>query len=340
MSSSTLELIQPPLSTSAGFVAGVDIGGTYIKVGILDRHAQVHHRLQLASEAARGFEHFVARIGETVVRAVAEAGLAMSDLVGVGVGYPGTVHLDTGRISGSPNIPGANGSNLIAPLIERFGKAVVVANDASAAALGECLYGAGRIHAARHLVLFTLGTGVGGGVVVDGQLVKGAHHQGSELGHMIVDPNGPLCGCGNFGCLESYCGTAGILRSAWTRLQSGRESLLWEKIRAFERPELTPRMISEAAAAGDAVALEVWAEIGYWLGVGCVTCINFVDPEVIVIGGQIAKAGAPLFDAIQRTVRARQRLNPWPVERIVPAALGEDAGIIGSAAGVLQALAV
>ena len=338
MSSSAAKLVQPPLSKDASFVAGVDIGGTFIKVGIVDRQANVVSRVEQPSEAEHGFAHFVARIGETVELAVQEQGLTMADLAGIGVGYPGTVYRDSGIVSGSPNIPGAHGSNFTQPLIDRFGKAVVVGNDASVAALGECLYGVGKQYGGQNLVLYTLGTGVGGGAVIDGQLVVGAHSQGAELGHMVVDPNGPQCGCGNFGCVESFCGTAGILRSAWSRLQSGRPSALWNFIREFERPELTPKMISLAAEQGDEVALEVWAEIGYYLGLAAMSAVNMLDPDVIVFTGQIAKAGAPLFDAIRRTVRARARLNPWPWENIVPGALGEDSGLIGAAAQVLAKL--
>lgn len=327
------------LDPGAGHVAAVDIGGTAIKVGVFDRAGRMVCRVENDSEARLGFDHFLGRIGDTVEEGVREAGLDLSQIAGVGIGYPGTVYPDTGLISGSPNIPGAEGRNLVGPLSQRLGRAVRVANDASAAALGECLFGRGREHGVSDMALFTLGTGVGGGLVLGGRLWYGAHHQGTELGHMIVDPDGPLCGCGTFGCLEAFCGTAGILRAAWRRLQAGRPSLLWEQIREFEDPELTPLMISEAAAAGDEVALEVWAEIGFYLGLGCVTVINFIDPELIVLGGAIAQAGAPLFDAVRRTVRARQRLNPWPVERIVPAALGNDAGMVGAAALVIQELA-
>lgn len=327
-----------PLDAGAAFAVGVDIGGTFIKVGVLDREAKVLERVEYESQAERGFVHFVERIGEAVELAVRQANLTMSQMAGVGLGYPGTVYPDTGCISGSPNIPGAHGSNLLEPLIKRFDRAVVVHNDASAAALGECLYGAGKSFGAKNVVLFTLGTGVGGGVVIDGKLVTGAHHQATELGHMIVDPDGPACGCGCFGCLEAFCGTAGILRSAWKRLQTGRASRLWDYIHEFGRPELTPKMISLAAADGDEVALEVWAEMGYYLGLGCVSAIQFADPAVIILAGQVAKAGPPLFDAVKRTVRARQRLNPWPWQNIVEAGLGEDAGLIGAAAGVLTQL--
>lgn len=325
----------PPVDRSRAVAAGVDIGGTFIKVGLVDRDGRVLHRVEQPSEAERGFDHFVDRIGQTLELALRDGG---DGLAGIGVGYPGTVYPDTGLISGSPNIPGSEGRNLVEPLVERFGRAVLPINDASGATLGECRYGVGRGQAVRDLVMFTMGTGIGGGVVIDGRVLYGAHHQGSELGHMVVDPSGPLCGCGQFGCLEAFCGTAGILRRAQAKLQSGRPSLLRETMREFESPELTPRMISEAAEQGDAVALEVWADVGYYMGLGCVTAINFVDPELIVIGGQVAKAGAPLFDAIRRTVRSRARLNPWPWRNILPASLGEDAGIIGAAAVVLQDL--
>jgi len=266
------------IDRSASLVVGVDIGGTNIKVGLVDLTGRIVRRASGPSEADRGFDHFMCRIIE-VVRDVLGESYSPADVAGIGVGYPGTVYPDTGLISGSPNIPGSQNSNLIAPLQAAFGRAVVPINDASGAALGEVMFGRGKEFGARHMVLFTLGTGVGGGVVIDGKVLYGAHHQGAELGHMIVDADGPQCGCGNFGCLESFCGTAGILRAAWRRLQAGRPSLLWDHIEAYQEVELTPKMISAAAAAGDAVALEVWAEIGHYLGLGCVTMINAFDPE-------------------------------------------------------------
>lgn len=338
MASAVPQIQLPPLKDSAPCVAAVDIGGTFIKVGLVNREAQVVSRLEVSSEAERGFAHFVKRIGDAIEMAVQELGLTFDDVAGIGVGYPGTVRAKTGLVSGSPNIPGANGSNFTQPLIDRFQQAVIVGNDASVAALGECRYGVGKQYGADDLVLFTLGTGVGGGIVIDGQLVVGAHSQGAELGHTVIDPNGPQCGCGNFGCVEAFCGTAGILRAAWRRLQAGRESLLWNYIREFQRDELTPKMISQAAAQGDEVAIEIWGEIGFYLGLAAVSAVNLVDPEVIVFSGQIAKAGDHLFGSIKRTVRARCRLNPWPVENIVPGSLGDDSGIIGAAALVLSRL--
>lgn len=328
-----------PLNATGTHAVGLDIGGTFVKVGVFDRQGALAARHEVPSEAHLGFDHLMRRAACAVDEAVARLGLTRDALIGIGVGYPGAVNPDTGRIGGSPNIPGAEGSNLVRPLENHFQRAVVPINDASAAAFGEAKHGVGREGDVRHLVLLTLGTGVGGGVVIDGKLLWGAHYTGSELGHMIVDPAGPLCGCGNFGCLEAFAGTAGIVACAWRKLQAGVDSLLWQHIRPFQAPELTPLMISQAAAAGDAVALSVWQDVGYWLGLGCVSVINALDPQVIAIGGQVAKAGAPLFDSIRRTVRARARLNPWPADQIVPAQLGEDAGIIGSGAFVLAELA-
>ncbi len=316
--------------------AGVDIGGTFIKVGLVDRDGRVLARHEIASEAQGGWSHFVSRIGLAVDQCLS-GGTTAGELAGIGLGYPGTVYPDSGTISGSPNIPGSQGSKLLEPLRERFSVPIHADNDVNAAATGEWLFGLGRELGARNLTMFALGTGVGGGVIIDGRVLTGAHHQGSELGHMILDPDGPLCGCGSFGCLEAFCGAEGIVRCAWRKLQDGRPSLLSDMVDEFAEPELTPLIISQAAEQGDAVALEVWQETGFYLGLGCVNLINVADPEVIAIGGQVAKAGAPLFDAIRRTVRARQRLNPWPVERILPARLGADAGIVGSAAVAINA---
>jgi glucokinase len=209
---------------------------------------------------------------------------------------------------------------------------VTLLNDAKCAALGELGFGAAR--GARNMVMITVGTGIGGAFVVDGQLLLGPNGSIGEVGHHTIDPNGPLCGCGNHGCWERFCGRDAIVDRTVRLLQRGRPSALLEKV---DRPgEVTPALVAQAAAGGDALALEVVEETGFYIGVGVANLINIMNPEVFVIGGGIAQAGELLFGPIRRTVAARAVALQAKTARIVPAELGDNAGVMGAAARALQ----
>jgi glucokinase len=317
---------------AAPHVIGVDLGGTNIRAALVSRDGQIVREARRPALSEQAPEATLANIRDAIAEVLEAQGAPPEAAVGIGVGLPGIMHDERGLVFWSPNFPHwqdvpvshAVGSPLQLP--------VTLLNDAKCAALGELGYGAGR--GARHMVMITLGTGIGGAFVVDGQLLLGPNGSIGEIGHHTIDPDGPLCGCGNHGCWERFCGRDAIIDRTVRLLQRGRPSLLLEKV---ERPaQVTPALVAQAAAEGDALAAEVMDETGFYIGIGVANLINMLNPEVVVIGGGIAQAGELLFGPIRRTVAARAVALQAKTARIVPAELGDNAGVMGAAARALQ----
>jgi glucokinase len=209
-------------------------------------------------------------------------------------------------------------------------------NDVSVTTLGEHRFGAGR--GSDQVVMITLGTGIGGGAIIDGELRIGPTEGFAEVGHMIIHPEGPSCTCGSRGCWESLAGRDAIVARAAGKIQQGRQTRIAESV-DYRLASITPALIAHSAEEGDAVALEVMSEIGCYIGIGVTNLIQLYNPEVFVIGGGIAQAGKVLFDPILRTVRARAHMVPASTVRVVPAQLGDDAGVIGGAVLAARGLA-
>jgi glucokinase len=222
------------------------------------------------------------------------------------------------------HISGWDGFALAAWLEQELGAPALIANDADAAALAEQRFGAGR--GSRHLLYMTISTGIGGGVIIDGHLHRGEHAWAGEIGHMPLVPDGPSCPCGRHGCLEALASGLSIARAARERLRS--QSLM-SHLRSLATDQITARDVAAAAAQGDALAGAVWAEAMGWLGLGVAAAVNLLDPGRVVLGGGLTRAGALLFDPVRRVVAARA-LDP--AVEVVPAALGDDVGILGGAA--------
>lgn len=306
-----------------GYFVGIDLGGTDIKAGVLDAQAMVRTQTTIPTEAARGPDHVIPRIAELASRVISEAGLTPSDIRAIGVGIPGPIDPERNVVLSAPNLNGWVNIPLHQRLTELLTPPVTVMNDADAAAYGEYWIGAGRSPDVRHLVLLTLGTGVGGGVIVDGHLYGGAHGAGSELGHTIIEPMGLRCGCGQRGCLEQYASATAIAAEAHRRIEAGAPTQM--------RGKPTAKDVFAAAAAGDAVAADVVNRTCEYLGVASVNFVRAFDPRMIVLGGGVAKAGAVLVEGVRRAFEART----WHVrkEKVVFAAatLGNQAGFIGAA---------
>lgn len=295
---------------------GVDIGGTKIAAGVVDGGGAILRRQRRATPVDDA---------KALVRATVEA---IADLdapdAPVGVGVAGWVDLD-GRVRTSPNLPGLTDEPMRERLEAELASPVVVLNDADAAAWGEFCLGAGREVDA--LAMFMVGTGVGGGLVLHGQLVRGAHGAAGELGHLLVEEGGPLCACGNRGCLEAHASGNAIARKARERRADG--ALAAGSPLASE--ELRGEDIAAAAADGDADALAVLADAGFWLGVGVASVVNAFDPAVVVIGGGAAGAGGLLLEPARRA--CAPRVLGAPTRNAPPLVRGElgDPGLIGAA---------
>jgi glucokinase len=226
-------------------------------------------------------------------------------------------------------LPGWFRVPLIDHLQEALALPVVLENDANAAALGEFRYGAGK--GARSIVYLTVSTGIGGGIILEGKIWHGLKDAAGEIGHMTVCPDGPLCGCGNRGCLEAMASGTSIARRAREAVAAGRQTGL------SEIPALTSADVVRLAQAGDVVAREVWDSAVTYLGIGVAAVITILAPERVVIGGGVTRAGDFLFDSLREHLRRRVKLVPVESVAILPAALGPDVGILGAAAVALDA---
>jgi glucokinase len=246
----------------------------------------------------------------------------------VGVGCAGPVDLKAGLVFNPPNLPGWTRVPLTDHLQRALGLPTVLENDANAAGLGEYRYGAGR--GARSIVYLTVSTGIGGGIILDGKIWHGLKDAAGEIGHMTVCPDGPVCGCGNRGCLEAMSSGTSIARQARGAVAAGRTTAL------SAIPALTSADVVRLAQQGDPVAREVWESAVTYLGIGVAAVVTILAPERVVIGGGVTKAGDHLFQPLREEVRRRVKLVPVESVPILPAALGPDVGILGAAAVALD----
>jgi len=325
-------------TTSKPYVVGVDLGGTNVRAAVIDRASEqiVARGENISSRGMEGPELTAMQIATAARTALDGAGADAAQVLGVGVAVPGHVKAKEGLVKWAPNFKDQWKDVPIASLIERhLGLPVQIGNDANLAALGEFRFGAGR--AVRHLVMVTLGTGIGGGIIVDGKLLDGADGGAGEIGHMVVNPGG-RGGNSAFGSVEGETQRDAIIERAARKIQEGYETSLGERV-DYNRFALTPAIIAEEAQKGDAVALEVFEETGYYLGLCVTNLIDLLNPEMVVIGGGIAQAGDIILDPIRRTVTATAIRSLAKSCRIVPAELGDNAGIFGGAAIILQELA-
>ncbi|MBG9794746.1 glucokinase [Paenibacillus dendritiformis] len=303
---------------------GVDLGGTAIKVGICDTEGRLLQTFEGPTEVAKGPDTVIDNIENYIRRIVEESPYDWSQVAGIGAGVAGFTNVKEGVILLAPNV-GFKDVPIRAILEERLGKPVKIDNDANVAALGEAWSGAGK--GVDNCVCYTLGTGVGGGIIINGKIVQGFSGMAGELGHIAVIPDleAIQCGCGKMGCLETVSSATGIIRMAKDAVERGdRTSLsLLEEIAAKD--------VFDAAKAGDEVAVRIISRAAFYLGKSMAAVAVTLNPERFIIGGGLSKAGEFLFEQIRETF---MKLTPEPVTRgvsIVPAELGNDAGMIGAA---------
>ncbi|MCM8765013.1 MAG: ROK family protein [Candidatus Omnitrophica bacterium] len=305
---------------------GVDLGGTYIKYGLVDETGKILKSGMLPTKAEEKNRDIVV---EQMSFAIKDAW--QNDIEGIGIGTPGVVD-NYGAVFESPNLPDWHNFNVKEVFEKKFNKPVAVENDANSIAWGEYLFGAGK--GTRTIVCLTLGTGLGGGVVINGKLLRGALYSAAELGHMPVDYKGRKCGCGSTGCIEAYVGRDYIVRSAIRKIRTGKKSILNKMVKNLS--EITPKLISEAYQKGDKVAEEVWIEMATALGAFLAGMVNMLNPDRIILAGGIAQAGEILFSTVRKTIKERAMHVLSETVEVVPAGLGNDAGIISGAALVFQ----
>lgn len=309
------------------YCIGVDFGGTSIKFGWLDDQQRRSEISQLPTPREGG-QAVVAQICAGVEELIEREGLDRDAIAGVGIGSPGPLDIENGVLMDTPNIPGMKGLRLRDDVAERVKLPATLENDANVAAYAEFIVGAGR--ESREMVMLTLGTGVGSGVVHGGEIIHGAHGIGGELGHLIVHPGGRPCGCGQRGCLEQYCSAANLGRNASERLaETDAPSILRDLADGDGR--VTARDVAQAAGEGDELAVELWDASCRYLGIACINICRVFDPDRIVLAGGMTNAGDMLIDSVRRHVaELNWSLAPQNTE-ICIAALGADAGAIGAA---------
>lgn len=314
-----------------GYYVGLDLGGTNVKAGVVDDEARVLGKVSKPTQASGGPDAVVRVMAEAAAEAVSQAGLKMDRVDRIGIGSPGPIDFERGIVRATPNMPGWRDVPLRDRISQHTGRPAVLENDANAAALGEMWAGAGRGRAVTNLVMLTLGTGVGSGIIVDGRIVHGAFAMGGEAGHMLIQPGGRACGCGQRGCLEAYTSASSTARRAVEALKAGESSSLSRDF-ADRLDTITAKDVFEAAQSGDPFANRIVDETATYLGIACVSLCRILDPQMIVFAGGMVLAGNHLFDR----VRAAYKANSWTVVEskveLVPALLGNDAGFIGAAA--------
>lgn len=329
----------PKWQAQRPFYVGVDLGGTNIKTGVVDDHGRPLSWLTLKTDRERGPEDGAQRMGQSVLDAIKQADLEPGDIARVGLGSPGTMDVPAGMLIEPPNLPGWHHFPIRDRVSQHCGLPVSFVNDANAAAYGEFWVGSGREF--KSMVLFTLGTGVGCGIIIGDLLIDGENSHGGECGHIIIDYNGNarMCACGQRGHLEAYSSATALVKRAEEALAGRPDSSLHARLKSGE--ELTTLLLAQEAEAGDALSKELVLDTARYLGVGAVTLMHTIDPQGVVIGGAMTFGGhdSPLGRAFLARVIEEVQQRAFPVlaarVKIDYATLGGDAGYIG-AAGVAR----
>lgn len=308
------------------YVFGVDIGGTTVKLGLFNKAAELLDKWEIPTVKVNGGEQILPDVAKSILKKMEEKDIAKSDIIGIGVGAPGAVDEEGTMVGGAVNL-GWGVLNIPQILREYLDVPVKAANDANVAALGEMWQGGGKGH--RNMVAVTLGTGVGGGIIVEGKILTGATGAGGEIGHIHMEDNETeLCGCKKKGCLEQYASATGIVRLAKRRLAED------DKPSCLREGEISAKTVFDGVKAGDEVAIEIAERFGNYLGKGLAMVACTVNPEVFVIGGGVSKAGEILLSFIKPSFE-KYVFSPCKKVEFALAKLGNDAGIYGAAALVI-----
>ncbi len=309
-------------------VLAVDIGGTKIIAAIISSKGEVMAKEYCPTLAGEGSQAVIDRLFSTVDHLLGSRDISLSQLHSISIAAAGAIDSDNGVVTLSPNLPGWRDIPLRDIVKEKYGVNTLLINDASAAVLGEHRFGAGR--GLNNLIYITVSTGIGGGIIINGELYLGASGGAGEIGHTTIDVNGPRCSCGNTGCLEMLASGTAVAREAIRRIKAGERSSLTDIV-GDKVDNITAEEVSIAAQGGDSLASEVIANAGTYLGVGLLNLVNIFNPEMIIVGGGVSKMGDLLLEPAWQVVRERAYRLLAQAVRIVVAELGDDAEILGAA---------
>lgn len=306
---------------------GIDLGGTNIKVGVVDENYNIVGKSNIKTNLPRPSEEIAESIAEGVRLACADAGISASDVNSIGIGTPGVANRNTGMVLYSCNL-GFNNFELGKVLGEKLGTQIFVENDANAAAFGEVVNGAGKGY--KNVVVVTLGTGVGGGIIIDGKIYTGFNFCGGELGHTVIEYNGRQCGCGRKGCFEAYSSATALINMTKEAMEANPDSEMWKIAGSLENVD--GKTAFDGMRAGDKAAVGVVDMYINYLGCGLVNIVNTFQPELLLIGGGICKEGENLTKPLNEYIeRESYCIDPNRSTKLDIAKLGNDAGIIGAA---------
>jgi glucokinase len=312
---------------------GIDLGGTKILTSVVDAAGRMLSRDHSVTPATRGQEAVIKAITESASRSLEEAAIPPSKLTAVGVGAPGLSNPATGVLHTSPNLPGWQDVPLRDIIAQELGVTAHLINDANAAAIGELYYGAGK--GASDFIYVTVSTGIGGGIIINGELYAGPTGTAGEVGHMVIDDNGPPCNCGNRGCWETLASGRALASEAKRLIKKGTTTTILE-LAGGNINEVNAEVIHRAALAGDRLANRLIARTGYYLGVGLANLINIFNPELIVIGGGLSNIGDRLLLPAYEEAGRRAFREPYKAVRFARAEFGRNSGVIGAAAYALK----
>ena len=307
------------------YYAGIDLGGTNTKIGLVDEDGNIIFTTIVKTDSMEGFEKTIQRLSKILLQQVKSFDLNFDDVQSVGVGVPGPV-LNSRVVKFWANFPWKHGMDLALEFEKNLGKPVKADNDVNVITLGEMWKGSAQGY--KNVLGLAIGTGIGGGIIVDGKLVSGENGAGGEVGHIKVERDGKLCGCGQKGCWEAYASATGLIREAQSRLAVNKTNGLYEQVIGRD---LEAKDIFDVAKEGDAFALDLVDYEADYIALGIGNLLNVLDPEIVVVGGGVSLAGDILFDKVKE--RLKKYAFPSTTEnlKIVAASLGNDAGILGAA---------
>ena len=312
------------------FAIGVDIGGTNIKLGIISDTGKIVKKALVETKGESGPDVVVSQIKKGISELLLKND---KKVIGIGIGCAGTVNQKKGTVENPPNLSNWEKVPLGSLIKKAFGYNVFLDNDANAAAIGEMHFGAGKD--LDSFIMVTLGTGVGGGIIINRKIYHGDFGAAGEIGHTVIDYNGPKCNCGSFGCIEAYVGNHYLVKRTQGELKNKPVTKIWDLIN-HDIEKLSPRVIDEAAQAGDEYAKSIIIQLGEYLGCAFASLANILDISEFVVGGGVAGFGKPLFEAAQKKAAERVLIPIRKRIKVRPAKLKNDAGIQGSSALVFD----
>ncbi|MCZ6676128.1 MAG: ROK family protein [Candidatus Poribacteria bacterium] len=314
------------------YVVGIDIGGTKLAAVVADKNGNILQKVRKPTEAEKGYQYAVQLLLEMVDQGIHRAGLKRESISGIGVSCGGPLDTKTGVVYSPPNLPGWDAVPLKALIEAEFHIHTVIENDANASALAEWRFGGGRGY--NYVLYMTMSTGIGGGIVANGQIYHGANDSAGEVGHQILLPNGPLCGCGKRGCLEALCSGPSIARRAQAAIRKQPNTHILD-FTDGSIDHVKSEHVLQAARNGDALAISLMDETAYYMGWGIANLVNILNPEIVLIGTIAVAAGDLLLNPIRRTVADMAMQRPAELVQIMPAQLGDAVGDLAAVSLVI-----